>query len=169
MQAAASYPNPSKIESLASHAWTAENRRPLTQSTGGLARSILSIIRVGDGPTSAEIRRQTHLPCAEMLKHLERTGSIIRTNGRWYLDTTPPARTLSRSTPQSRVMRFTVIHKETGERFVWRCWRDGRYPAGWVLRTHDDAHDRELAGNWIDSVPAIRLIADNYGCACEVS
>jgi hypothetical protein len=57
---------------------------------------------------------------------------------------------------------FTVTHTATGRAYRWHFWRDHRAPATWMLETHDGTQ-RTLESTWIDSVPVILRIADNYG------
>lgn len=67
-----------------------------------------------------------------------------------------------------KVTTFHITYRETGERFKWAFWRDPRKPAHWMLRDHE-GYVRTLEPTWADSVPRIRLIADNYGCDCNIS
>jgi len=56
---------------------------------------------------------------------------------------------------------FLVTHKD-GKQYRWYFWRDGRNPASWMLETHDGCV-RTLEKVWIDTIPKIQLIAENYG------
>lgn len=49
----------------------------------------------------------------------------------------------------------------------WKFWRDENYKC-WMLETHDGCL-RALAANWIDSVPQIRIILENYGGKADIS
>jgi hypothetical protein len=60
---------------------------------------------------------------------------------------------------------FTVTYKETQEKFKWAFRREGNY---WILKDHDQ-YERVLEKTWIDSVPRIQAIADNYGMTCNIS
>ena len=70
---------------------------------------------------------------------------------------------------------FKVTHPELGE-FKWSFQyttglastiRKGRMN-GWLLKTHDGV-ERFSEGNWLAFVPFVHAIANNYGCACNIS
>jgi len=66
-----------------------------------------------------------------------------------------------------------------GAVYWWTCWRErgctwiraGRKPVKcdfWQLRDHD-GYVRSLEHNWLNSVPMIRQLAENYGFQTTVS
>lgn len=66
-------------------------------------------------------------------------------------------------------IRFKLSHS-SGAAFYWTIYREPRTTQGplWMLRTHDGA-ERGLERTWLDSVPLVRLIAENHGCTCNLS
>ena len=60
---------------------------------------------------------------------------------------------------------FTVTYTETNEKLKWAFKREGNY---WLLRDHEN-YIRVLENTWIDSVPRIQTIANNYGVTCQIS
>lgn len=65
-----------------------------------------------------------------------------------------------------RPMRLKM-EDDDGSVYWWTCWRD-KVLGYWMLQDHD-GYVRNLEANWINSVPRIRLHADNYGFATTVS
>lgn len=53
------------------------------------------------------------------------------------------------------------LKDEAGAVYRWRVSRDVRSPAAWMLEDHS-GYQRTLESNWLDSVPRIRLIAENH-------
>ena len=49
----------------------------------------------------------------------------------------------------------------------WYIWRDAALNH-WLLLT-DDGCERVLESRWVDSVPRVRTIAENYGCTITQS
>lgn len=66
----------------------------------------------------------------------------------------------------AKVTRFTARDAE-GTEYRWAFWYDKGYKA-WFLRDSDD-YERRLQATWIDSVPQIRMILDNYGMSAAIS
>ena len=61
---------------------------------------------------------------------------------------------------------FSVEHPDGPLRFTF--WRDSRPPPAWLLQDHE-GYIRTLAPTWIDSIPMIRRIVENYGGSCNIS
>ncbi len=79
---------------------------------------------------------------------------------------------------RSKGMRLKMESSD-GSIVYWTCWREtgltwirtGRKPAivdFWRLKDHD-GYVRNLDHNWINSVPMIQQLADNYGFKTTVS
>lgn len=56
-------------------------------------------------------------------------------------------------------------YDRAGRRYQWAFWRDG---AMWFLRDHE-GYARALEQTWLQSVPRIRAILENYGFRAEVN
>lgn len=63
---------------------------------------------------------------------------------------------------------FQARYLGDGTFYRWTFWRDARPPAGWMLQTHDGV-ERCIGVNWVDAVPRIKAVADNYGMVVEIS
>jgi hypothetical protein len=65
-----------------------------------------------------------------------------------------------------KVTRFTATDA-TGTAFSWAFWYDKGYRA-WFLRD-PEGYERRMESTWIDSVPRIRMVLENYGMAASIS
>ncbi len=79
----------------------------------------------------------------------------------------------------AKAMRIKMTHKDgteyywTVRRFedVWNCGGNlprGRYISGWEFEDHEGCV-RCFEGNWVNFVPLLRLVADNYGMTTQLS
>jgi len=58
-----------------------------------------------------------------------------------------------------------IMTYKDGKRYTWTAFRERNI---WFLRDHT-GYCRALESNWFNSVPLIRLIAENHGMTCNVS
>lgn len=54
------------------------------------------------------------------------------------------------------------LKDDSGRRVLWSLYRDCRKPSLWMLRDHA-GYLRTLEATYAESVPRVRMIADNHG------
>lgn len=70
-------------------------------------------------------------------------------------------------TPYDDVRWKTFNAHQDSDIFMWAFGRSAK-SAVWFLRDHD-GYIRALASTWIDSVPMIHAVLDNYGMTAAVN